>query len=407
MQHHPVACKQPVISPTVSSSSAPPAAPHKTEQGAFCIWHGLNFGNWLRLLAMRPRWEWRSLPRMASISALSLVNSADEVLEKLLYGRQVSRVEIKEPPVFILGHWRSGTTLLHNLFTLDPQFSYPNLYHVLNSGHFLTTEWLVSRLTGWLLPATRPMDNLPAAWSMTQEDEIALLLATGVSPYWFIIFSGDRSRYGRFFDLQDATPQELKRWKEFMRLFLKKLTYKFQKPIVLKSPSHTYRIPLLLEMFPNAKFVYIYRDPYAVMTSSLHLRRTMFTENGFAPPDFDDIEGDTLLTYENCIKTYEATKHLVPAGQLHELRYENLEADPLGEMRNLYQGLNLAGWDRMETALQKEVPALSRYQKNKFSIDEGLQQRIYERCRWVFELYGYPSPVDESPPVPRPLSATH
>lgn len=393
------------ISSSVTKPSTSADSEHKTEQGSFCIWHGLNFPNCLRMLAMRPKWEWRKLPQMASIAALSLVNSADEVVEKALFGRKIAAVEIEEPPVFILGHWRSGTTLLHNLLALDSQFAYPNLYQVLNSGHFLTTESLVTRFTGFLIPSTRPMDNIPAAWSMTQEDEISLLLATGVSPYWFILFSGDRSRYGRFFDLRDVTPDELRRWKEFLLGFVKKLTYKYRKPIVLKSPSHTYRVPTLLEMFPQARFVYIYRDPYAVIKSSMHLRRTMFTENSFAPPDFCDIEADTLLTYEHCLQTYEQTKQLIPAGQLHELRYESLEADPLGEMRAMYQGLGLNGWDQMEAALQNELPSLSRYQKNKFSADDGLRRRVYEQCRWVYDLYGYSSGLDDLPRTSPSMSA--
>ncbi len=353
---------------------------------------------------MRPRWEWKHLPRLATITGLSLINSVDETLERMIFGRRVAQTNIK-PPVFVLGHWRSGTTLLHNLLSLDPQFTYPNLYEVMNSGHFLLTEDLVTRFTGWLIPPTRPMDNMPAAWSMTQEDEVAILLATGVSPYWFIIFSGDRSKYGRFFDLRDVSPEELLRWKGFLRQFLQKLTYKQNKPVVLKSPSHTYRIPTLLEMFPDAKFVYIYRDPYAVMKSSLHLRRTMFTENSFAPPDFREIEDDTLLTYEQCIKTYEETKHLVPAGQLHEMRYEQLEADPVGEMHALYQSLSFTGWEPMEAALQGELPKLKQYEKNKFTIDPQLRQKIYDRCRWVFERYGYPTGVDEAKRSSHSLSA--
>lgn len=391
--------------PSVNNPDASSPAPHKTDQGLFCIWHGLNFGNWLRLMAMRPRWEWSKLPRLASVAACSVINSVDESLEQLLYGRAVAQTEIKEPPVFILGHWRSGTTLLHNLMSLDQQFTYPNLYQVMNPGHFLLTEDLVTRLTAKLIPPTRPMDNMPAAWTMTQEDEIAILLATGISPYWFILFSGDRSRYGRFFDLKEVTPDELRRWKDFLRLFIQKLTYKHRKPVVLKSPSHTYRIPLLLEMFPQAKFIYIYRDPLAVIKSSMHLRRTMFTENSFAPPDFREIEDDTLLTYEHCLQTYEQTKQLIPPGQLHEIRYEALEADPLGGMESLYRSLGFGGWEQMEPALRQQLPELSRYQKNRFTIDERLRRKIFERCRWVFEKYHYPSHLDDSQSTPHSLSA--
>ena len=113
------------------------------KQGHFCVWHGLTVGNWLRLLASRPPMHLSSLPRLASISALSVLNSWNELVETCLLGGRVSRQKIEHPPIFILGHWRSGTTLLHNLMTLDPQFTYPNLYHVIYPGHFLLTERVV------------------------------------------------------------------------------------------------------------------------------------------------------------------------------------------------------------------------------------------------------------------------
>lgn len=67
-------------------------------------------------------------------------------------------------PVFILGHWRSGTTLLHNMLSSDPQFVTTDLYHVLGFPHFLLTRKVVTGLTGKFLPKTRPMDNMEVSW---------------------------------------------------------------------------------------------------------------------------------------------------------------------------------------------------------------------------------------------------
>jgi hypothetical protein len=371
------------------------------KRGPFCVWHGLTFGSWLRLLSHGPPIDAGHLLRAATITVVSLINSLESAVESLVFGARLARLEITKPPLFILGHWRSGTTLLHNLLTLDPQFAYPNLYQVLFSGHFLTTERLVTRLTGWMIPKTRLIDNMPAGWNMTQEDEIALLLTTGMSPYLMLAFQGRRSRYDRYFSLSELTPEERETWKRTFLLFLKKLTLRSNKPIVLKSPSHTYRIPLLLEMFPQAKFVYIIRDPYAVLNSSLHLRRTLFTENSLAAPNFAGLEEDTFLTYEDCIRTYERTKSLIPDGQLHEMRFENLEADPLGEMRTLYESLHMSGWEVLEPILRAKLPELASHSKNKYAADDAFRRRIYHRLRWVFELYGYPHGLDGRCDVPR------
>jgi hypothetical protein len=382
--------------PTAAAQPASrPTARPKT-QGVFSIWHGLNVSGWRKLKRSGAPLSRKYWFRHATISALSWLNSANEALESLLLGRAVARTQIAEPPLFVLGHWRSGTTLLHNLITLDPQFAFPNLYHTLFPGHFLLTERVVTALTGWLIPKTRPMDNVPAGWQMPQEDEVALLLRTQVSPYLMLAFQGQREKYGRFFDLEQCTTEELNLWIREFLLFIRKLSWLTGKPIVLKSPSHTYRIPLLLDLFPNARFAYIYRDPYAIYSSTVHLRRSVFTENALAEPNFVGSEDDALLSYTDCIRRYEATKHLIPAGQLHELRFEDLEADPLGEMRTLYDRLKLSGWEELESRIRQQMADHAAYRKNRFELDAQTKQMVYDRCRDIFERYGYPSRLPDA-----------
>ena len=365
-------------------------------QGFFNIWHGSSFGNWIKLLASGPPIHWSRFPKIASITALSILNSCSNACESVVYGRKIARQKIEHPPIFILGHWRSGTTLLHNLMTLDHQFTFPNLYEVMFPANFLLTERVVTSLTSWLIPKTRPMDNVEAGFHLPQEDEVGLVLLSGLSPYLMLAHPNDRSKYERFFELTDVAPAELSRWKERFLYFIKKLTIKNNKPIVFKSPTHTFRIPLLLEMFPDAKFVYIYRDPYAVYNSSIHLRKTMFVENGLgANVSEETMQKETLEIYTHCMETYARTRHLIPAGNLHELRFEDLEVNPLGEMHRIYQELNLNGWDQVEPAIQKMLPDLTRYQKNSFKMDENLMRKVYSQWKPSFERYGYPSRLPE------------
>jgi len=365
-------------------------------QGFFSIWHGCTVGSWLRLLATRPPIHWSRLHKVASISALSVLNSASNLCEAAIYGRKIAQQKIDQPPVFILGHWRSGTTLLHNLMTMDPQFTFPNLYEVMFPGSFLLTENLVTATTGWLIPKTRPMDNVEAGYHMPQEDEVALVLLSGLSPYLMLAHPTEPSKYMRYFELNDVSPAELQRWKDNFLYFVKKLTLKKNKPIVFKSPTHTFRIPVLLDMFPDAKFIYIYRDPYAVYSSSMHLRRTLFAENGLSKVVMDDkMQDDAMDLYRYCIDTYERTRDLIPRGNLHEIRFEDLEVDPLGEMHRTYEGLNLSGWDTLETAIQQKLPELSKYRKNSFNMDLDLMRKIYDRWRPSFDRYGYSSRLPE------------
>lgn len=379
------------MKPSRSSSGV-----HRSNQNLACVWQGLNRRRWREVakeLPPDPRYRLRRL----SIAAISRMNSLYEACESALFDARIEQTAVTHPPIFVLGHWRSGTTLLHNLLTLDPQLTFPNLYQVMFSGHFLLTETVGSALTGWMLPKTRPMDNVPAGWKHSQEDEIALLLRTGLSPYNMLHHQGVRARYERYFELTDLTVEERERWVREFQWFMKKLTYRSNKPIVLKSPSHTYRVPLLLEMYPDARFIYITRNPYDVYNSTLHLRRMLFAENALSEPCYEGLEEDTLVTYDHCIRRYEATKGLIPRGQLHEMRFEDLETDPLGEMHRVYQTLNLSGWDGMIPRLKAQMPEHNAYRKNRFSLDPETMRRVYERWHFAFECYGYPHHLAEAP----------
>lgn len=395
-----------------SNPTAPPAPPAATKpdsadrprrkprpQGLFCLWHGIEAPNWVRLLLSRPKISWSRLPMIASVSAVSLLNSWHSLLEAIVYTRRIQQTKITYPPIFILGHWRSGTTLLHNLLTLDKRFTFPNLYQVMYPNHFLLTERVASALTARFLPKTRPMDNVPAGWQLPQEDEVALLMMTLMSPYLMVAFQGERPRYGRFFSLEQLTPAERTLWIDSFLYFLKKLTIRADKPIILKSPSHTYRIPLLLELFPQAKFIYIYRNPYDVYKSTLHLRRTMFTENGLMEATEENLREDSLETYRDCIETYERTKQLIPPGHLHPVKYEDFESDPVSHLRQIYEGLNLGDWAAAEPAIQREVAKNADYRKNSFAVDEAEQQMVYDRLRFAFDLYGYTPNLQRSAPA--------
>jgi hypothetical protein len=371
--------------------------PHvkKSSQGLLCMWHGLGIRGWLKMLQYRPPVTAQYAFRWASISALSVLTSGLNALESAVYSRRVRRTTIEKPPIFILGHWRSGTTLLHNLMCLDPELTFANLYQCMSPGHFLLTEAITPRMTSFLIPRTRPMDNVATSWHTPQEDEIALALDCGLSPYLMTAFPVRPEIYSRYFDPRDMSTEEREAWKASLMRFIQKLTYRQNKSVVLKSPGHTYRIPTLLEMFPDAKFIYLHRDPYRVYSSSMHLRRTMFAENALYPSDMQGSEAEMVNLYEACIRKYEATKSLIPAGNLYELPFESLEADPLGEVAALYSNLGLPSWTSVEPLIRAELPKLAAYRKNSFQMDLATRKKIYSRLGWIFELYGYPDRLSD------------
>lgn len=229
---------------------------------------GCTLGEWFAHLrrnrfAISPRY-W---PRVAMTTFNSAMNSTNMRRERQ-YDAEVAAIDVP-PPLIVLGIWRSGTTHLHNLLSKDDRYAFPNTFQALFPNTFLTTEEKTSSLLNSFMTPERPMDNVKQDCSQPQEDEFALVPA-GLSYVCGFAFPKTGDDYWRFLTLRDTTAEEKEQWKAKWLWFLKKLTFKYKRPLVLKSPGHTCRIKLLLEMFPDAKFVHIRRNPYAVFRSAIY-----------------------------------------------------------------------------------------------------------------------------------------
>ena len=365
----------------VSSPSAPRVK--QSSQGGLAIWHGMRIRELFQLFRRSPSLHWTRWNRIGMLPGMACYNSAMSLLEQVIYGRAIRKTELALPPVFILGFWRSGTTLLHGLMSQDPQCTSPRLYQTLFPWHFLLTENVVTRATAWMLPKSRPMDNVPVAWDAPQEDEIALCIMSLLSPYVFMATPEDFREFWRTLDPQQLSDEELQRWKKCLLYLMKKVTLRDRRRLVMKSPSHTYRIATLLQMFPDAKFVYIERNPYDVFRSGVHLRKTMIRENGLGRPVFKDVERQILLSFQVCLEAYERDRSLIPEGNLHELRFEDLEENPIAELESLYEALQLPGFDQLEAILRPQTAQLKQYRKNEFQDDPVWAARVTEMIEQV------------------------
>lgn len=350
---------------------------------------GISFGDWLRLLAenrfsISPRY----IPRALSITMHAGQNSILRAWEEWRFAAKWNAVPIA-PPLFILGHYRSGTTHLHNLLATDTRFAFPNTYQCIFPHTFLTTEARQARLVGFFMPKTRPMDNM--AWSIdsTQEDEFALCLDCFKSPCMSWVFPKRQDEYDQFLTFENATERDIAAWNNSLLKFLRKLTLKYNRPMVLKSPPHTARIALLLKLFPGAKFVHIHRNPYHVYRSSI---KTFICNQmmSIQRPRPEELEDRTLRQYRRMYDAFFEQRKLIPAGQYHEIGFEDLERDPMGEMSKLYKALSLPEFSQAEPALQKYVASLSGYKKNEFpELPLELRKRIAEMWRPSFDEWNY------------------
>jgi hypothetical protein len=330
-------------------------------------------------------------PRAAILTAGSVLNSLYGRREEKHYRTLLADVKV-QPPLFILGHWRSGTTLLHNLLAVDDRFGYPNLYQVFFPHTFLCTEEDRSDLVVPLIPSTRIIDNVAQGLGMPNEDEFATCASSMLSPYMLWSFPRHQERYEKYLTFQGVSEVELARWKDALLLFVKKLTLKQNRPMLLKSPPHTCRIKLLLELFPEAQFLHIRREPYTVFQSTRHLNETLTRALQFQSPDPEGLDEAVIRRYQVMHEAYFAERHLIPEGRFHEVAFEELEADPIGQVRQVYERLALPGFDVLQPRLQAYVDSLSTYRKNDYPpLPPLLRSRISQAWRRNFEEWGYPT----------------
>jgi hypothetical protein len=374
-------CRQRERSPTIATNPYPLWAAR--------FWDGMLTGAWLRELRRNHfRVHPLQLPLATTISFASLFNSVGRPLQQLVFGRQIARVHVKDAPIFIIGHWRSGTTLLHELMVLDERYTFPTTYECFAPNHFLISAWLVKRLR-FLLPRQRPMDNMITGWDRPQEDEFALCNMGLPSPYLRMLFPNEPEQYPEYYDLEDVPAADRRRWQEGLLWFLQRVTYRNPQRIILKSPPHLARIKALLEIFPDARFVHIVRDPYVVYASTINLWKTLYQYQSVQRPKFAGLEEYVFTCFERMYKAFEAQRHLVDPSRIYEVRYEDLVRDQIGEMGKLYEHLELGEFERVLPNLERYVAGVKDYKTNKYEIAPELRSQIDQRWGRFMRRYGY------------------
>jgi hypothetical protein len=318
-------------------------------------------------------------------------NSFGRLITDWLYHQKISSTKLPSDPIFIIGHWRSGTTLLHELMMLDERFTTPNTYQCFAPGHFLVTESFFHQFGGWLLPNRRPIDNVKAGWDRPQEDEFALMNLGAPSPYRRIAFPHTSSVKPEALDITKLNQRDLDRWKETLYSFLVRLSINDNRRQVLKSPTHTARIKTLLEMFPRAKFIHISRTPYAIFPSTRRLWQALHATQSLQQKPDPRLDSYILSCFREMQTAFDRDKSTIPAEQYCSIRYEDLVENTVQCMRKVYNELALDNFENMELALKAQEHELKNYQTNTYKLNPQLETLITSEFRKYFKCNGYES----------------
>jgi len=353
---------------------------------------GSTFTNLLRLIAQNHfKIGLVGLPRMFYSLLMSLMLSPLNIYERICFDKKIREIDIDKPPIFVIGHWRTGSTYLHNLLSQDKQFGYPTTFQTVAPGLFLCSERLIKPIVASSLPAKRPQDDVDLGADFPSEEEYAI---GNLSPYSFYhgwCFPKNMEFYYKFVCMEDVSKSTIEKWKEVYMYFLKKLTiWEEDKRLVLKNPPNTARIKLLLELFPEAKFIHIYRNPYHVFLSmkrNIEKEMTLYTLQSI--PKWEVFEKAMVDMYKKIFKKYFEEMKLIPEGNLVEVSYEEFIANPLHEMEIIYKNLGLFGFENSKNKFKKYIDSQSKIKMNNYSIDEQLKNKIYKYFKDTIDLWGY------------------
>jgi omega-hydroxy-beta-dihydromenaquinone-9 sulfotransferase len=354
------------------------------------FWHGMRTRAWWALCArhgfrIHPiRW-----PMAFLIGLTTPFNSVMGFAQRLRCGKAIDATEIHEPPVFIIGHWRSGTTYLHELMHLDERFVSPTTYQCFAPHHCLLTEGLMNMLGSWLMPKQRPMDNMAAGWDRPQEDEFALLTLGAPTPYERMAFPNEAPPHAEFLDMRGCAPHDLQRFEAAMIHFTKLLTYATHKRVLLKSPPHTGRIEVLSRLFPGAKFIHIVRHPFALFPSTMRLWQSLDEVQGLQMPQGKGLDEYVFGCLTRMYGGFEDQRRRLDPQSIYEIRYEDLIANPVAEVGKMYEKLELGDFEVVRGKIAAFVASQKDYKPNKHKLDDALKARIRERWAAYFDKYGY------------------
>lgn len=281
------------------------------------------------------------------------------------------------------------------MLSKDDSFIYPTIIEAIFPSAFLSSRGIISFLVNLFLPKTRPQDMVKMNLSLPQEHEYALAALSLYSPFLGLLFPNNRDSYLKYCSFDGASPEEQKEWKDHFLFYLKKLLWKKEtKQLLLKSPIDTYRIRILLKLFPNAKFIHIYRNPYEVFFSTKNLYRKN-SKVVFLQTPKDGLDPFIFKMYVKMYDQFYEEVKQIPRENFIEISYEELISDRLETLEKIYRTLSLPGFKQAKKQFVPYIDKIANYQKKSYNISIADKKRIYSHWHMTIDRWGYEKPIEE------------
>jgi hypothetical protein len=327
------------------------------------------------------------------IIIINLINLPFRLYEKLFINPKIKRLANPAAPIFIIGHWRSGTTHLHNLMCQDPQMGFVTTYQ----GVFPDTmfNWLgkfiFKNFMILLIPPTRKGDNVKLDSNYPQEEDFIPGMNIPFCYYYFWMFPRRiKEYYKKYVQFKEVSLELTLKWRSEYQLLIKKALKNSHSHIfVSKNPVNTGRIKQILEIFPDARFIHIHRNPIEVFLSTKHFYHQLLPYLQFHDISDKELEEDVLNIYHEMMNQMIQDIPLLSAKNFIELRFEDLERDPMKQLEKIYDHFKLPLKESALSKIKVYLADTKDYKKNKLIIQREQLDKILDFCEFAMNRWNY------------------
>ena len=313
--------------------------------------------------------------------------------QDFLYDKKIRSIGFEDrPPVFLLGHWRSGTTHLHYLLSLSEQFAHLENFQAFFFKVALISGPILKPFLAFSMPRKRPQDNIRINANSPAEEEQPFANISHRTGMQTFFFPKNRSYFDKYNLFSGISKEELEEWRKDFIYLLQNIAFYTgnKKTLLLKNPHNTSRVKELLELFPNARFIHIHRDPFEVYNSSVHLYRKTVSTQFLQDFSEEEIEERVLYSYEKTMQKFIAERNLIPDEQFFEMSYEDLKVHPKKTLTKVFEHFNFANIGDYKADVSTYLAGLGKYEANKFKeLSPEQREKILSRWKFAFEHFGY------------------
>jgi len=311
-------------------------------------------------------------------------------LDQLFYPQHMNQ-EVKQP-IFIIGNFRSGTTLLHRLLAKDDRFTSMTAWEI-----YVAPTIVQRKLIRWLMKINRMVGNPiqkiikrfekalkqysymhPTALNEVEEDgQILFHIWSTYNIFAFFPFP-DLIKNFIYYDEEVADEQKRTDMTYYQEVLKRHVFANGGKQYIAKNPSFSPKVRTLHEKFPDAKFINLVRSPMRVIPSSV----SMFSNHWqtYGEPEGDYPEPAQEIMQEQAKHWYlYPHKYLknLPPDQYVMVRYQDLVADPKKTVENIYKRLGISMTDEFQRILRLESEKAKQFKsKHHYSLQKmGLNRK--------------------------------